>query len=546
MKHISNHISLFLQLFTALLTLVSCSEDSVPGSREPDITALAATDITYTSATLHGKIEHNGTTALPYLYFVYGKNTDMEQGKYVTSERVTPINGNVTLPLTGLESSTTYSYMLTADNGRVQQQSDVLTFSTLTRERPAIGETQILGQGPTSLIIEINLDGNGGEDVLECGCILTNSNSQETKRAIATETPTEHGTTRVYVNSLTRLTTYTVTPFARNKVGETLGTPITVTLGDAFIISEAGSFSKLIEKESNSSISTLTLCGPMNGDDISTMRRLVSETYASTLKHLDMTDVTITSGGGSYLPSCFTSDNIVSARMFSGLSNLTAITLPATAVTIERNALLNCSSLTELTIPANATDVQPSEHCNSLRSIKVSPANNHFCSQDDALLNADKTKLLWLPMSKDGTYTIPASITTIDNYALQGCNIEWLQLPDNLKEVGQAAFADCNITALSLPNSLKTLSTAILQGNSTLKKLYIGSGMELIGNYPFDGCALTDIYIYAPIPPVCSRNSFTSNDKDIRRSCRLHVPSKGYNTYINHKEWGKFDNILTF
>lgn len=470
----------------------------------------------------------------------------MEQGKYITSEKVTPINSDVTLPLTGLESSTTYSYMLTADNGRVQQQSDVLTFSTLTRERPVIGKTQILGQGPTSLIIEVNLEDNGGEDILECGCILTNSNSQENKRVIATETPTKHGTTKVYVNDLTRLTAYTVTPFARNKVGENIGTPITVTLGDAFVINEAGSFNKLIEKESNSDVSTLTLCGPMNGDDISTLRHLVSETYASTLKHLDMTDVTITSGGGSYLPSCFTSDNVVSTRMFSNLTNLTTITLPSTAVTIERNALQNCSSLTELTIPANVTNVQPSEHCSSLKSIKVSPANNHFSSQDGALLNADKTKLLWLPMSKRGTYTLPSSVTTIGNYALQGCNINWLQLSDNLKEVGQAAFADCNITELTLPNSLKTLSTAILQGNSTLKKLYIGSGMELIGDYPLDGCALTDIYIYATIPPVCSSNSFTSDNKDIRRSCRLHVPSDSYRIYINHKEWGKFDSILTF
>lgn len=544
MKHTFNIITVFTTLFASILALQSCNEDSVPGAREPIIMALDATDISYTSATLHGKIEVNSVTSLPHLYFVYGKTEDMEQGIYTTSDAITPINGNVALPLTNLESSTNYAYILTADNGRIQQQSSLINFSTLTIDLPTIGEVKVLSQGPTSVIIGSNILSDGGDSILESGCIMKASTSTEEQRYSTTKFDVNNGTMTTFIRNLKKETTYTLAAFAHNKVGESRSQSIEVTLGDAFILDTPGRFAELVDEQTDR-LSSLTISGRMDGNDIKALRKVTNRgDNNEELFTIDMTDVSIVSGGNSYYESCFTKDNIITQYMFIGCSAIKDIKLPNTATTIERDAFKNCTALTELTIPASVTSVLPSDGCTSLKAINTSPANGNYSSHDGVLFNAKATELLWVPLAKTGAFTIPATVTSIGKYAFKGSNITQLTLPDGLTAIAQAAFAESNILSIHLPNSLTTLSSSLLQGCERLESVYIGSGTQMLGNYVFADCPLTDIYVSASIPPVCSSNTFTSNGTDIRSNCTLHVPSNSIQTYMNHKDWNKFKDIV--
>lgn len=541
---------LYIFIITVLTVLTSCSDDSAPNNQVPTLQALEATDVSYNEAMIHGQITTNPNNTMPRLRFVYGETAAMERGESTKSEELTPINGKVAMTLTGLSSGTSYSYLLLADNGRVQQQSNIASFFTLTKERPAIGNASVLAQGPTSLIIGFYVTEDGGEPLLECGCTLKAAHSEGEQRITASSTLTAGTLIKVFARNLTPTETYTIMPYARNKVGETVGEPLTVTLGSTIITDEPGSLSDLLDDRLGS-MKTVTISGPMNGTDIRALRSLTGRDYygnatTTQIEEIDMTDATIVSGGEGFSPSGFTKDNTISQGMFADLDNLKRIKLPNDVTTIERNALKDCSALTELTLPAMVESVLPSDGCTALKAIYISAANEHFSSQDGILYDAAKTSLLWLPLARTGSLAIPSTVKTIGSYAFKGSSIEQLTLPASITSIGQAAFADSKITTLHLPDGLTSISSSLLQGCTKLKTLYIGSNTEILGNYIFAGCPLTDIYISATIPPVCSSNTFTSNGKDIRNSCKLHVPSSCFNTYINHSYWSKFTNILEY
>lgn len=541
---------LHILLFSLLTALASCSDDSAPGNQVPVLQALDATEVSYNEAMIHGQISTNPNNVMPHLRFIYGETAAMERGESTRSDELTPVNGKVALKLTGLSSGTSYSYLLLADNGRVQQQSNTASFNTLTKERPTTGNATILAQGPTSLIIGFYINEDGGEPLLEAGCTLKAAHSEGEQRLSSSSTLAAGSLTKVYARNLTPTETYTITPFARNKVGETTGETLTVTLGNTIILDEPGSLPDLLDDRLYT-MKGITISGPMNGTDIRALRSLAGRDYeghaiATQIEEIDMTDATITSGGESFSPSCFTKEKTVSQGMFASLGNLKSLKLPNDITTVERDAMKDCSALTALTLPAMAESILPSDGCTALKAIYISAANEHFSCQDGILYDAAKTSLLWIPLGRTGSLTIPSTVKSIGSYAFKGSSIEQLTLPASITAIGQAAFADSKIASLRLPDGLATVSSSLLQGCTNLKTLYIGSKAEIIGNYVFDGCPLTDIYISATIPPVCSSNTFTSDGKDIRTTCTLHVPSSSFNTYINHSYWSRFNNILEY
>lgn len=283
----------------------------------------------------------------------------------------------------------------------------------------------------------------------------------------------------------------------------------------------------------------------MNGIDFKALRKIITQNTGTQHTYdIDITDVNVTSGGDSYYESYFTKDNTITQYLFGGFTTLRSIKLPNEVTTIERDAFKNCSGLTTITIPPSVTNVLPSDGCTALKAINVSPANSNYTSHDGVLFNANGTELLWIPLAKEGAFTIPNTVNTIGKYAFKGCNITRLTLPDNLTNIEQAAFAESKIETLQLPNALKTISTSLLQDCENLKTVHIGNQTELLGNYVFAGCPLTDIYVTAAIPPVCSANTFTSNGKDLRANCTLHVPSKYLQTYMYNKYWREFKDIV--
>ena len=159
------------------------------------------------------------------------------------------------------------------------------------------------------------------------------------------------------------------------------------------------------------------------------------------------------------------------------------------------------------------------------------------------LLNADATSIVWFPLGKKGDYILPESITSIGDYAFKECNIENFILPDALTNIGQGAFMNSHIKEVSLPDKLKSIPTGTFQGCKELKIVRMGTKTELISDYVFDNCPLTDIYIDAPTPPVCTSKAFATSGEDFFKTCTLHVPKGRKTMYRYNSNWGQFQRI---
>lgn len=96
-----------------------------------------------------------------------------------------------------------------------------------------------------------------------------------------------------------------------------------------------------------------------------------------------------------------------------------------------------------------------------------------------------------------------------------------------------------------MPGSLRLVPTATFQGCKQLRVVHLGSKTEMISDYAFSDCPLTDIYVDAQLPPVCNAKTFAADGTDIFGTCRVHVPKGRVNIYKASDGWKLFKNIIT-
>ena len=559
MKHLIINLAI-------IILMASCSSDK-PSYLEPHLSTLAATDITRNEATLNGIAEIEGDADMPQLYFRYGTTENMDQTVPITTEneKISKQN-NVSFRLKNLIASNTYYYMLQGSNGRTITSGNMMNFTTLPNEKPKVGNTTLLSHGPTSAFVSYNIIEDGGENITETGCYyeLASQSATETlseKENMQKEFPGKNATKEILTNysgglgqqklligKLTLNTTYKIWPYAKSRMGETIGDCITyTTTSDAIMLKEAGELQFLLGNNLYD-YTSLTLAGPMNGDDLNCLRKMMGRNLDESdtpgkLASIDMTDVKIVAGGGPYGANRYVQDHVIGQGLFANCDYLTNVILPTDVTTIEKDAFMNCKSLAKIEIPASVSNLLPSSGCTALRDIEVSEANSNYSSDNGVLLNAQQTNILWFPMGKQGEYSLPSTITSIGNYAFKECSIETFILPDNMKEIGQGAFMDSKVKEVKLPANLKRIPTSTFQGCKQLKVVRIGSKTEAISDYAFDLCPLTDIYVEAKLPPVCSPHAFTTRGTSFLNTCIVHVPTEKAAFYKGDVIWKQFKNI---
>lgn len=540
-KVLMKHTLIFL---IAMIAFAACGEDNVPVNLEPRLSVSGATDITRTEATLRGTVVLQGNTDMPGLRFVYG-----EDAGETTQVEALADNGSVSSRITGLTPGTQYTFYLQAYNDRTTVNSGTMTFTTIPNDKPTIGELTILSHGPASAIVRYTITDDGGEEITETGCYVTCVSDGETYKAVATLAGID-GTYKIRIGELRQNTAYELKAFASNKEGETIGEALSFTTGNAVTLTEPGALRSLMG-DNLYAYTSLSFAGPMNGDDLACLRNMAGidmdgSATQGQLAHIDMADVSIVAGGGSYAESRYTEDNVIGYGMFAGCSKLESIVMPDNVTVIERDALRDCASLTSLTIPASVEEITPSSGCAALAEIQVSPANSHYRSDGGALFNADATALVWFPMGKEGDYTLPITVMSIDDYAFTGCKITSLTLPDELTDIGQSAFYGCELEEVHMPDKLRQIPVGVFQGCQRLSTVYLGTGTELVSDYAFDGCPLLHLYLSASYPPVCRPDAFGHSAAEIFSTCVLHVPSNRLAMYKQDSEWGQFKNIVGF
>lgn len=538
-----------------MLGLASCSSDK-PDNFEPQLQTLEAIDITRNEATMVGQCHTTGSTEMPQLWFCYGDDPSMSQKTAV----LTPADNNggkpdgtVVYRLNQLTPSTTYYYKLQGGSGNVVLSGEQLSFTTQPNAKPTAGEVTVLGISPLSAIVSYSISETGGDPITESGCYLSRQDGgtmgdATTSKLVQTGDADENGMFRLSIGGLQPEVAYSIRPFAANKNGEDVGEAVSFVTTSTSIINDAGQLTELVGDDKYR-FTTLSIAGFLNGDDLRTLRDMAGcdnegKATAGQLSDIDLSGAQIAEGGKAYAEGHFTQTNVVGKAMLASCEKLRRIVLPLQTTKIEADAFRNCSSLHTIEVPTLVESIETSAGCTALSEINVQAGNSHYCSKDGVLLSGDGKDILWFPMGKGGEYTLPATVTTVGDYAFRNCRIETFHFADGLTSIGKYAFYNSSVKEVSLPSTVKQIPTGLFQKCADLTTVHLGKNTEMLGDYVFDGCPITNLYISAPTPPYCSNNTFASSGNNIFSTCRVHVPKNRRIYYRGDMIWAQFKRIV--
>lgn len=210
----------------------------------------------------------------------------------------------------------------------------------------------------------------------------------------------------------------------------------------------------------------------------------------------------------------------IGERAFYG-TNLTKVTFEVggtAPLTIGYQAFGYCGDLVEITLPARlasytALDGSVIEGleggskvfagdsrydlCTSLENIFVEDATNAtYIDIDGVLYKANGTaaaELVACPVAKDGTVTVPNTVTVIHDRAFYGCeNLEAIEFATGGTAditVGAQAFYRClGLTALTLPENVVSLGSEAFYGCSSMETLTLSTKLTGFNGAMVDGC----------------------------------------------------------
>ena len=226
----------------------------------------------------------------------------------------------------------------------------------------------------------------------------------------------------------------------------------------------------------------------------------------------------------------FTGTSTLTSIGFGAFSNaigLTSINIPASVTSIGAFAFFDATGLTSINIPASVTSIGYfALVSSSLQSINVDQNNLNYSSLDGVLFNKDKTILIQYPGGKKtDLYVIPASVTSIGNYAFfNATGLTSINIPESVTSIGNYAFFNAiGLTSIVIPASVTSigdyaffgatgLTSITFTGTSTLTRIgrsafenatgltsiVIPASVTRIGDYAFTNSGITRAYLTNP------------------------------------------------
>ena len=139
------------------------------------------------------------------------------------------------------------------------------------------------------------------------------------------------------------------------------------------------------------------------------------------------------------------------------MSDLKEITIPTGVTSIGDEAFFQ-TKIESITIPKNVTSIGEKVfyNCFYLKRIDVDSDNQNYSSVDGVLLDKNKTIVIICPQKKSGSFTIPSSVTSIEDYAFMDCiELTDVVIPNGVTTIGNYVFYICNkLTNITIPSSV--------------------------------------------------------------------------------------------
>ena len=297
-------------------------------------------------------------------------------------------------------------------------------------------------------------------------------------------------------------------------------------------ITTAGTIKDNISLTEQKTVTTLTVSGNIDARDFAFMRDKMH-----VLSVLDLNSSVIKSYSG--IEGTYSGSNTVYAAneipvyaffnplLFTYKSSLTSIKFPSTTSKIGIQAFYYSWNLAgTINIPASLTSIADYAFygCSSIASFTVASSNTRFSALNGVLFNKNQDSLFVFPPAKSGSYTIPTTVKHIGASAFESSyNLTSILIPNTITSIGSYAFSYCSgiSGSLTLPTSLKKLGDGAFYACSKLTSVTIPATLTDIGYYCFlESNSVTAFNVNASNPDYVSVNGMLmSKNQDTLFSC---------------------------
>ena len=285
---------------------------------------------------------------------------------------------------------------------------------------------------------------------------------------------------------------------------------------------------------------------------------------------------------------------------FYGCSALQTISLNEGLTTIGCWAFSECASLSSANIPASVSLLGDDafSFCGSMTAINADGANKNYTSQDGVLLDKQLTRIIAFPGGKGPDYSVPATVTEINNHAFYGNTaLRRITIHQDVSNIDDNPFLFCeNLTDINVatansryssiegilynkeqtdivsvpkgrdglvnvPASVKRIDTGAFLCNDKVQAVSLPQGVSNIGDWAFLGCyqlatvnlpmslttlgegALSDCVGLQEIVCCGKPVAATAFNTLIQQQAQLFIPRGLRNDYLTAGGWADFRQV---
>ncbi len=190
----------------------------------------------------------------------------------------------------------------------------------------------------------------------------------------------------------------------------------------------------------------------------------------------------------------------IESHAFWGCGDLEQVTIEDGVLFIDMFAFSSCHALTAIYIPASVIGISNDAFlsCHSLVSINVHAENSNYSSLDGVLFNKERTSLVFYPAGKPGAYTVPASVTSLREFAFfESRGLTHVTLGSGLSEISGSAFYKCRfLKSVTIPGNITRINASAFRFCTALETVVFSEGLTHIMQGAFSWCtSLTDFTI---------------------------------------------------
>lgn len=221
----------------------------------------------------------------------------------------------------------------------------------------------------------------------------------------------------------------------------------------------------------------------------------------SFLRSVNLFSVTISSSvqsiGNSAFAHCFNLQSItlengvksIGSNAFNDCQLIPFITIPSSVISIGDYAFSECIKLSSVFISKSVNYLGKSlfDYCLCLKQVLVDHNNPFFRCIKGVFYSKDMKTLIYSEQKDNTTFSIPSSVTQIEDSAFSGClKMKSIMIPSTVTSIGQKAFSTCHsLTSISIPRNIASIQKFTFYFCYSLNSISIPESVTFIDEYAF-------------------------------------------------------------